>query len=116
MGVFAGFRRSDPGSRLQQLTATRMRGVGAGYAYSRIVNVLSNPGRETPGAWATRSPVLGLRGHRCLGYAAIVAATIALIQLVDMLRDGSLDFSVRLVLLVVGVILALISSLGHRKG
>ena len=48
-------------------------------------------------------------------YAAIVAATIALIQLVDMLRDGSLDFSVKLVLLVVGVALALYSSLGNRK-
>ena len=57
-----------------------------------------------------------MKNRTAASYAAMVAATIALIQLVDMLRDGSLDFSVRLVLLVVGVILALISSLGHRRG
>ena len=57
-----------------------------------------------------------VRNRTATAYAAIVAATIALIQVVDMLRDGSLDFSVRLVVLVVGVILALMSSLGNRKG
>jgi len=50
------------------------------------------------------------------GYAAMVAATIALIQLVEMIRGGSIDFSVRLVLLVVGVILALLASVTSRKG
>lgn len=57
-----------------------------------------------------------MKNRTAASFAAIVAATIALIQLVDMLRNGSLDITVRLVLLVVGVILALISSLGHRKG
>ncbi len=57
-----------------------------------------------------------MKKRTATGYAAMVAATIALIQLVDMLRDGSLDFSVRLVLLVLGVVLALIASVGNRKG
>jgi len=47
-------------------------------------------------------------------YASIVAATIALIQVVDMVRGDSVDFSVRLILLLVGVVLALISSVGRR--
>lgn len=47
-------------------------------------------------------------------YASIVAATIALIQVVDMVRGGSIDLYVRLILLVVGVVLALISSVGRR--
>ncbi|NTV38882.1 MAG: hypothetical protein HGA51_02850 [Demequinaceae bacterium] len=50
------------------------------------------------------------------GYAATVAGTIALIQLVDMVRSDSVDFSVRLVLLLAGVALALFSSFGRRKG
>lgn len=49
------------------------------------------------------------------GYAAIVAGTIALIELVEMIRNDSVDFSVRLVLLLVGVALALFSTLGRRK-
>jgi|GEM_PF-1476578 len=56
-----------------------------------------------------------MKNRMAAGYAAVVAATIALIRLVDMLRDGSVDFSVGLVLLVVGVALALYSSLGNRK-
>lgn len=47
-------------------------------------------------------------------YASMVAATIALIQLVELVRGGSIDFSVRLILLLVGVVLALISSVGKR--
>lgn len=47
-------------------------------------------------------------------YASVVAATIALIQVVEMVRGGSVEFSVRLILLVVGVVLALISSVGRR--
>lgn len=57
-----------------------------------------------------------MKNRTVASYAAIVAATIALIQLVDMVRGGSVDFSVRLILLVVGVALALVSSLGNRKG
>jgi hypothetical protein len=49
------------------------------------------------------------------GYAAMVAATIALIQLVDLLRSDSIEISVRLVLLLVGVVLALIASFSRRK-
>ncbi len=51
-----------------------------------------------------------------VGYAAVVAGTIALIQLVDMLRSDSISFSVRLIVLLVGVALALFSSFGRRKG
>lgn len=47
-------------------------------------------------------------------YASVVAGTIALVQVVEMVRGGSIDFSVRLILLVVGVVLALISSVGRR--
>lgn len=57
-----------------------------------------------------------MKNRTATSYAAIVAATIALIQVVDMLRSGSLDITVRFILLVVGVALALFSSLGHRKG
>lgn len=47
-------------------------------------------------------------------YASVVAATIALIQVVEMVRGGSVELSVRLILLVVGVVLALISSVSRR--
>ncbi len=57
-----------------------------------------------------------MKNRTAVSYAAIVAATIALIQLVDMVRGGSIDFSVQLIVLVVGVALALFSSLGNRKG
>jgi len=56
-----------------------------------------------------------MKNRTAASFAAIVAATIALIQLVDMLRNGSLDITVRLVILVAGVALALFSSLGSRK-
>ena len=56
-----------------------------------------------------------MKNRTAASFAAIVAATIALIQLVDMLRNGSLDITVRLVILVAGVALALLSSLGNRK-
>ena len=51
-----------------------------------------------------------------VGYAAVVAGTIALIELVDMLRSDSISFSMRLIVLLVGVALALFSSFGRRKG
>ncbi len=47
-------------------------------------------------------------------YASVVAGTIALIQVVEMVRGGSIDLSVGLILLVVGVVLALIASMGRR--
>ncbi len=49
------------------------------------------------------------------GYAAMVAGTIALIQVVDLLRDGNLDFSVRLIVLVVGVLLAFVAAVERRR-
>lgn len=49
------------------------------------------------------------------GYAAMVAATIALIAVVDLLRSDSIELSVRLILLLVGVILALLASFGRRR-
>ncbi|WP_291378499.1 hypothetical protein [Demequina sp.] len=48
-------------------------------------------------------------------YAAIVAATIVLIWFVELVRNDALDFSVRLILLLVGVVLALFASLGSRR-
>ncbi len=51
--------------------------------------------------------IFSLGGNRIgTGYAAMVAGTIALIEVVDLIRDSNLDFSVRLILLVVGVLLA----------
>jgi hypothetical protein len=57
-----------------------------------------------------------MKNRTLTSYAAIVAATIALIWLVEMIRNDALDFSVRLVLLLVGVVVALFASLGNRKG
>jgi hypothetical protein len=57
-----------------------------------------------------------LMGNRTYaGYSAIAATTIALIAVVDMIRGPGLDLTVRLVVLVVGVILALIGSVGSKK-
>lgn len=60
--------------------------------------------------------VLSLMSNRvATGYAAMVATTIVVIWLVDMIRNDAFDLTVRLVLLVVGVILALVASLGRRR-
>jgi hypothetical protein len=48
-------------------------------------------------------------------YCAIAATTITVIYVIDMFRGNGLDFSVKLVLLVIGVILALIATLGRKK-
>ena len=57
-----------------------------------------------------------MKNRAFASYAAIAAATIALIQLVEMLRGDSIEFSVRLIVLLVGVVLALVSSLGRGRG
>jgi hypothetical protein len=49
------------------------------------------------------------------GYAAMVAGTIALIEVVQLVREGNPDFSVRLIVLVVGVLLALAASFERRR-
>lgn len=60
--------------------------------------------------------VLSVIGNRvATGYAAMVATTIALIWLVDMIRNDAFELSVRLVLLLVGVVLALIASVGRAR-
>ncbi len=60
--------------------------------------------------------VFSLMGNpTATGYAAMVAATIALIQLVELLRSDSIEMSVRLILLLVGVALALIASFSRRR-
>ena len=57
-----------------------------------------------------------LMGNRlATSYAAIVAATIALIQLVGLLRSDNIEISVRLIVLLVGVALALFASVGSRR-
>lgn len=50
------------------------------------------------------------------GYAAMVAATIALIAFVDLLRSDNIEISVKLIVLLVGVALALVASFGRRRG
>lgn len=55
-------------------------------------------------------------GNRILaGYGAMIAFTLALVSVVDQLRDGSAEFSAQLILLIVGVVLALLSSIGTRR-
>lgn len=60
--------------------------------------------------------IFSLGGNRvATGYAATVAGTIALIQVVDLVRDKDFDFSARLIVLVIGVILAFIAAFGRRR-
>ena len=60
--------------------------------------------------------IFALLGNRIgMGYAAMVAGTIALIQVVTLIRASDLDFSVRLILLLVGVIFAFVASVGRRS-
>jgi hypothetical protein len=48
-------------------------------------------------------------------YCAIAASTITVIMVVDMLRGSGFELSVKLVVLLVGVVLALYSTLGSKK-
>lgn len=60
--------------------------------------------------------VFSLAGNRvATGLAAMVAGTIALIEVVDLIRDSNLDFSARLIVLVLGVILAFVASFGRNR-
>lgn len=60
--------------------------------------------------------VFSLMAHRtATGYAAMVAATIALISLVNLIRYDHFEFSVRIIVLLVGVVLALGASVGRRR-
>ena len=56
-----------------------------------------------------------LRNRVMTGYAAMVAFTVALIWVVDDLRGDGLDITARLIVLVVGVILALMASSVGKK-
>jgi hypothetical protein len=52
-------------------------------------------------------------GRRTLAaYFAIAATTLGLLMVVDLLRAGALDLTVKLVVIVVGIALALMASLG----
>jgi hypothetical protein len=52
-------------------------------------------------------------GRRTLAaYSAVAATTLGLMLVIDLLRAGALDLTVKLVVLVVGVVLALMSSIG----
>jgi drug/metabolite transporter (DMT)-like permease len=52
-------------------------------------------------------------GRRTLvAYSAIAATTLGLVIVIDMLRAGTLDLTVKLVALVVGIVLALMASIG----
>jgi hypothetical protein len=48
-------------------------------------------------------------------YCAIAASTITTIYLIDLLRGPGFTLSIKLVVLVVGVVLALYSTLGSKK-
>lgn len=56
-----------------------------------------------------------MKNRTLTSYAAIVTATIALIWFVDLIRNDAFELSVQLVMLLIGVILALFSSLGSRR-
>ena len=52
-------------------------------------------------------------GRRTMAaYSAIAATTLGLVAVIDLLRAGSLDLTVKLVFLVVGIVLSLMSSIG----
>ena len=52
-------------------------------------------------------------GRRTMAaYSAIAATTLGLVLVIDLLRLGSLDLTVKLVVLVVGIVLALMASIG----
>ncbi len=60
--------------------------------------------------------IFSLGGNRvATGYAATVAGTIALIQVVDLIRDDNFDFSARLIVLVIGVVLAFAAAWGRNR-
>ncbi len=52
-------------------------------------------------------------GRRTLvAYSAVAATTLGLVVVMDLLRAGTLDLTVKLVVLVVGIVLALMASIG----
>jgi hypothetical protein len=52
-------------------------------------------------------------GRRTMAaYSAIAATTLGLALVIDLLRNGALDLTVKLVVLVVGIVLALMASIG----
>ena len=52
-------------------------------------------------------------GRRTMAaYSAIAATTLGLVLVIDLLRAGALDLTVKLVVLVVGIVLALMASIG----
>ncbi len=57
-----------------------------------------------------------LMGNRlATGYASMVAGTIALIWLVTLLRSDNIEVSVKLIVLLIGVVLAFVSSFGRSR-
>lgn len=52
--------------------------------------------------------------HNAATYSAVAAATIAVIMILDLLRTDGVDLSIQIVLLVIGVILALIATVGKH--
>ena len=60
--------------------------------------------------------ILLIVGNRLYAsYGAIAATTIAVIYVIDQLRGSGLALSIKLIVLVVGVVLALYSTLGSKK-
>jgi hypothetical protein len=56
-----------------------------------------------------------MKNRTLTSYAAIVAATIVLILFVELIRNDAFEVTVRLVLFLVGVLLALFASIGTRR-
>lgn len=60
--------------------------------------------------------LLLIMGKRHLAsYAAVAAATIAVIWVVDLLRGDGFEFTVKLVALIIGVILSLMATVSGKK-
>jgi hypothetical protein len=54
-------------------------------------------------------------GMRTLAaYCAVAATTLALVEVINLLRADTIEFTVRIVVLIIGVLLALMASVGRK--
>jgi hypothetical protein len=138
MGFFSGARRRDAvasevlgrtwdNSRERDMSKTTLTGLVGGILIAVTVFLNGNTItfswdeiKDTPSLvlFVAGVAVIAfalLRNRVMTGYAAMVGFTIALIWVVDDLRGDGLDITAKLVVLVVGVILALMASSVGKK-